>query len=180
VTRGTVLVWTDEMWVGRQGLRRRIWAPRGESVRQRLDVGRVGASLALAVDVIAGTLDWEWLGGQTEAHLSELLRHWAEAGIGAMVWDRAGVHRGAKVRAVAREVGIRLVCQPPCSPELNPVERLIEALRARTEGRVHGSLPAKQEAVEAELRALAADPAAVKRLVDWDWIHQAILELPGE
>jgi hypothetical protein len=56
-------------------------------------------------------------------------------------------------------------------------ERVFELLRERIEGRVYGSMPAKKEAVEAELEKLAADPEQVKSLTGWSWIHQAVVGL---
>lgn len=74
--------------------------------------------------------------------------------------------------------GGSLVEQPASSPELNPAERIGEAMRAKTEGKVSGTIWKKLAVEEACLRELAADPERVKRLVGWDWIIQSLKQLP--
>ena len=64
--------------------------------------------------------------------------------------------------------------QPPHSPELQSVERIFEYLRARIEGIVCGKLEAKKEAVENQLRKLAACPGKVRSLTCWDLIEEAL------
>lgn len=66
------------------------------------------------------------------------------------------------------------------SPELNPAERIFEELRRAVEGIIYETLEAKKQAVESELRQLAADPQRVKRLVGWDWLCAALNSLPGK
>jgi transposase-like protein len=61
-----------------------------------------------------------------------VVRQWQEAGIRALVWDRAPSHRAKLVKAV----GLPLIEQPPAAPELNPAERVFEELRREVEGRV--------------------------------------------
>lgn len=51
-------------------------------------------------------------------------------------------------------------------------------VRRHTEGRVYESVEAKQQAAEQYLNALQADPARVKQLCGWDWIHEALQSLP--
>ena len=70
-----------------------------------------------------------------------------------LVWDNASNHCGRQVVAL----GHTLAFLPPHSPELEPVERTFEELRAGIEGVVYTSLRAKQLAVEHHLRKLAAD-----------------------
>ena len=57
-----------------------------------------------------------------------------------------------------------------------PVERVFQYLRARVEGVVYGELKAKKEAVERELRKLAACPETVRSLTCWDWIEEALAQ----
>lgn len=188
-------VWSDEFTVSLLGRVVRVWAPIGEEVRQRLDVGRDSAQGALAVDPITGEVEWEWLsrgnrdrwqrarafvsrrglGEPTE--LIPWLARLAEGGVRGMVWDGAGSHRNLAVRKEASEQGIGLVQQPPASPELNPAERVIEVLRAATEGRVFATLESKMAHVEGVLNELALDPERVRRLTRWNWIHRNILAL---
>ncbi len=51
---------------------------------------------------------------------------------------------------------------------LGEPERVFEEVRRHTEGRVHESVEAKQQAAEQYLNALQADPARVKQLCGWD------------
>ena len=50
-------------------------------------------------------------------------------------------------------------------------ERLFEFLRSRSEGPVYASLDDKVAAVIVILWAFDADPARVRRLTGWAWIH---------
>lgn len=58
-------------------------------------------------------------------------------------------------------------------------ERIFEERRRKIEGRQYADIAAKPAAVEAELTALAADPAAVQSLAGWAWIRGAVQALPG-
>ena len=170
----TVVAWGDEMRIGLYGQVRRVWAPRGVRVRQRVQIERVWRYLALAVDGRHGALVWRWLDSLKGVAVAQAVRHWREAGIQAIVWDRARSHKAAEVR----QVGLTLIQQPPYSPELNPAERVFEEVRRRVEGRVYATIDEKVQAVEEVLRDLAADPERVRRLTGWDWIHQAFECLP--
>ena len=68
------------------------------------------------------------------------------------------------------------VVQQPYVPELNPVECFFWELRRAIEGRVYPAL----QALELVLNAWQADPAQVKRLCGWDWIRDALEDLPDE
>jgi len=93
-----------------------------------------------------------------------------------VVWDNAPSHKAK----VLREVGLCLSFLPPYSPELNPAERVFEEVRRAVEGQLWDSIEAKQEAAEAFLTNLAADPARVKQLAGWHWIQEAIANLPNK
>ena len=71
-------------------------------------------------------------------------------------------------------VGLPMVAQPAYSPELNPAERVFEEVRRWVEGRGHGSVEEKVEAVNAYLRRLESDPGRVRSLAGWDWIEVAV------
>jgi hypothetical protein len=71
------------------------------------------------------------------------------------------------------------VQQPAYVPELNPVERLIEALRRAVEGKAYDTLDAKVAAIEDEHRKWDADADRVRRLADWDWIRDTLNQLPN-
>jgi transposase len=76
------------------------------------------------------------------------------------------------------QLGIPLIFLPPYSPELDPAERVFEAIRQEIEGIVYPSLQAKQAAIEQFLRRLAADRQRLLSLIGWDWIRAACATLP--
>lgn len=166
----TVVAWADEMRVGLYGQVRSVWAPRGCKVRQRVQIGRAWAFLALRVDGVRGEISWEWIGDMKGATLAPVVARWREEGVQALVWDQARSHHSAKVG----EVGMTLIFQPPYAPELNPAERVFEEIRRRIEGRVYEDLEQKKRAVEEVLKELASHPEQVKRLAGWEWIQKAI------
>lgn len=162
------------MRIGLLGQVRRRWTPRGVKLRPRIAFGRVWRYLVLAVDGIRGVLCWTWIENMKGASMASATQTLKDAGVETLVWDRAGGHRTAAVRAV----GVRLVEQPVASPELNPAERIFEELRRKIEGANYEDIAAKQAAVEREVAALAANPAAVQRLAGWSWIREACQALP--
>jgi hypothetical protein len=78
-----------------------------------------------------------------------------------------------------RGLGVPLVELPPYSPELNPAERVFEAIRRYVEGDVYATLAEKQAKVERYLRELDADPTRLRSLAGWHWIHHALEQLPS-
>jgi hypothetical protein len=164
------LYWGDEMRVGLIGQVRRIWAPRGVKVEQLVEYKREWAYLNLAVNGLTGELRWDWTENMKGVSIAPLVQRWGQDGVSVLVWDRARGHRGPAYEDVA----VRLIEQPPYSPELNPAERVFEYLRGKVEGLVYGTIDAKKGATEAELEKLAADPDKVKSLAGWDWICQSV------
>jgi hypothetical protein len=118
---------------------------------------------------------WTWIANMKAVSVAEAVTSWKTAGVQAAVWDRASSHR----RGVVKEVGVRLIEQPPDAPEVQPAERVFEELRRAVEGVIDETLEAKVAAVERELTALAADPARVRRLTEWSWIQAAYQSLSG-
>ena len=76
------------------------------------------------------------------------------------------------------QVAFGRVFLPAYSPELNPAERVFEEVRGHIEEEVYLSLKAKMAAIDHLLRQLRADKPRLKRLVGWDWIQQALAQLP--
>jgi DDE superfamily endonuclease len=176
VTTATALAWADEMRLGLHGRVRRVWAPRGVKVRQRVQLRYEWRYLALAVDVVGGRLWWQWTANMRKEAIAPVLAAWQAAGLSALVWDGAPAHRARLVR----EVGVALVTQPAAAPELNPVERVSQELRRAVEGLVYATLAEKLSVVERELTALAADPARLRRLTGWAWILDTLDHLPPQ
>lgn len=167
------LYWGDEMRVGLIGQMRRVWAPRGVKVEQVLEYQREWAYLNLAVNGLTGQLRWDWTTNMKGISIAPIVQQWAEQGVSVVVWDRARGHRGPAYA----DVSVKLIEQPPYSPELNPAERVFEYLRAKIEGQTYGTMAAKKATIEAELRALASAPDKIRSLAGWDWIRQSVAGL---
>ena len=116
-------------------------APRGVKVRQPVQLAYKRAYLALAVAVRNG-LSWRWIARLKGEAIAQVVGSWQADGIEVVVWDGARAHKAQQVE----QVGVRLICQPPYAPELNPVEQVFEELR-RWVGRVYAELAEKQWAV---------------------------------
>ena len=167
VTRDAGVVLADELRLGLRGQVRRVLAPRGVKVVQRLQLRYEWAYLLLTVDPRAGRLRWAWLERLRADPIRATLAAWR---LDAVVWDGAGTHRAK----LLRELGTRRVFLPRCSPELNPAERVFEELRRRAEGRTYATGADKRARAEAYLRQLAADPRRVRQLCGWTWICAAL------
>ncbi len=166
--------WSDEFRIGLLGTTRRVLAPRGVKVRQRVELVRDWYHLALVVEPRTGRLQWAWVEGTRGSQLAPAVQGWRDDGLDALVWDGLKAHKGKQVRAT----GIASIVQPAASPELNPAERIGEAIRAEIEGEVYGTIWHKMAAVDEFLGKLAADPERVKRIAGWDWILAALRRLP--
>lgn len=165
---------SDELRLGLIGQTRRVWAPVGVKVVQPLQYERQWCYVLIVVDGRRGRLWWSWTLGMGAAEVQPEVVKWHEAGIDAVVWDRAPAHQTLS----GQPQDVALILQPPHSPELNPAERVIEAIRGRIEGLVYASLPEKYAAVNAFLSELDADPARVCSLAGWDWIRDNLVHLP--
>ena len=162
----------DELRLGLRGQVRRVLAPKGVKVVQRLQIEYRWRYLLLGVDPRTGQVRWQWLARFRQEQLKPVLADWK---LDAIVWDGAGAHRAKQLR----DLPTQRVFLPSSSPELNPAERVVEEMRRRVEGRVYADLDAKQAVVETYLQELAADPARVTRLCGWDWILDAFPALPA-
>ena len=166
------------MRVGLISVVRRVWAPVGVKVRQRVQKVREWRYLVVAVEVVAGRLWWCWTDTMASAEIAGVVRGWQQnTDVEAVVWDGASSHRAE----VVQEMGFPLVQQPGYAPELNPPERLFEELRRAVEGKVYDTINAKMAAIEAQLQEWDADPQRVRRLVGWRWIMDTLGQsLPSE
>ena len=177
VTRTAVVVHADEIQVGLLGQVRRRWGRCGVRIRQRVQRRRTYRSLFVAVDVRTGQVWHCWIDSMKGEEFVGLVRGAEQTtDIGAIVWDGAPGHRDERVG----RIGLPLISLPPYSPELNPAERLFEAIRAEIEGEVYANLDAKCARVDAILARWDAHPEQVRSLVGWRWILHALEQLPEE
>ncbi|RME09360.1 MAG: hypothetical protein D6802_12300 [Ardenticatenia bacterium] len=161
------------MRIGLIGQVRRVWAPRGVKVVQKVEYRREWAYLNLAVNGVTGELHWGWTKSMKAEAIASIVQQWAEKGVEVVVWDRAPGHRGSAYQGIT----VKRIQQPAYSPELNPAERIFEYLRSKIEGEMYGTIAAKQAAVEAALRELAAAPHKVRSLAGWNWIRRSVAGL---
>jgi hypothetical protein len=170
-----VIGWADEIQVGLLGQVRRRWGRCGVRLRQRVQRKRKYRSLFLAVEVRTGRIWYCWLESMKGEEFCGVVRGIEQAGVlDALVWDGAPGHRDERVA----RIGVPLIPLPPYSPELNPAERLFEAIRAEIEGEVYADLDAKCARVEAILARWDAQPDQVRSLVGWHWLLDALEQLP--
>jgi hypothetical protein len=168
------VAFADEMRLGLRGMVRRVWAPRGIKIVQAVELRYEWRYLVLAVDGLRGILRWQWAANMKGATLAPILADWHADGLVGVVWDGAGSHRGKPVRAV----GLPTVMQPAASPELNPAERVFEAVRDVVEGRSYATLADKQAVADGFLHKLAAAPERIRSLAGWAWIATALTPAP--
>jgi transposase len=161
---------SDEMRLGLRGQTRKVLAPKGVKVVQRLQLVYEWSYLVLAVSPLTGEIKWEWIERMRQEYIRPVLDRWA---LEAVVWDKAPSHRAKSLS----ELGTARVFLPSYSPELNPAERIFEEVRRRVEGKVYESLRDKRREAETYLKELAADPERVKSLCGWGWLRE-LLESP--
>lgn len=144
-------------------------------MRQRIQRRRRYRSLFLAAEVRTGRVWYRWLDSMKGEECCGVVRGIEQAGVlDALVWGGAPGHTDHRVA----RIGVPLIALPPSSPELNPAERLLEAIRAEIEGEVYTDLDAKGARVEAILARWDAQPAQVRSLVGWHWILDVLKHLP--
>lgn len=168
---GRTVRFLDELRLGLHGRTRRVLAPKGVTVVQRVQVEDRWRYLLLAVAPLTGELRWAWIARMRQDHLRPVLDEWQ---LECVVWDGAPSHKGKQITTLKT----KRVALPAYSPELNPAERVVEEIRARVEGVVYESLAAKQAEAEKYLEELWRDPERVKQLCGWDWLDAALTRLP--
>ena len=149
---------------------RKMWCSIGTKIIQKIQISYKYLYLHLAVDGINGTLHWEWAENMKQETVIKVVTGWQKAGIDAIIWDGASSHRANEVQ----NLEMTLICQPPYAPELNPAERVFEAVRQEVEGVVYANLMEKQEAAEKVLEKLTASPERIQSLAGWEWIQNAL------
>jgi hypothetical protein len=168
---GKTVRFLDELRRGLHGCTRRVLAPQGVKVVQRVQVEDRGRYLLLAVAPLTGELRWAWIDRMRQEHLRPVLDEWP---LECVVWDGAPRQRGKQISTLKT----KRVALPAYSPELNPAERVFEEMRARVEGVVDASLDAKQAEAEQYREELRRDPERVKQLCGWAWLDAALTRLP--
>ncbi len=174
ITKTAKICWADEMRLGLISQVRRVWCSIGTKVVQQIQISYKYIYLHLAVDGVNGTLHWNWAANMKAESVIKAVNLWQEANIAAIIWDGAPSHRAKEVE----ELSPVLIRQPPYAPELNPAERVFEAVRQEVEGIIYESLEAKQQAVDQFLKKLLTEPEKIRSLAGWEWIRREIEKLP--
>ena len=91
-----------------------------------------------------------------------------------VIWDGAGFHRSWEVKGIE---GVRFVRLPAYSPELNPVERLIEELRKSTANKVFNNLGEVEEVLIEALKEYIHNREKVESLCGFSWIKKQMEEI---
>ena len=87
-----------------------------------------------------------------------------------MVMDGAGWHNG-----LTEPPNLRVIKQPPYSPELNPVEHIWDEVREKHfHNRVFESLDALEDHLADALSCMEQDRPRVRSIVAWPWIISAL------
>lgn len=159
------------MRFGLWGQVRRRWGRKGIKIIQKVQIEFAWEYLVLAVNVMTAELTWAWSARMNQEHLLPIYRRWSPE---AVIWDGASAHR-AKAMG---QLGFARIALPTYSPELNPAERVFEYIRGQIEGQVYPSLKAKRDAIDRILRCLNADHSRLHQLIGWQWIHDAVQQLP--
>jgi transposase len=148
---------------------RRRWCPRGARPPWVYEDRYEWLWLYAAVEPTSGESFFLFLPRTDGACLELFLGAFRAAvpdGTVAVVLDGSGGHASGRVAWPTRLAPLRL---PAYSPELNPVERLFEELRAALANRVFDSLAELERALTAALRRYWDDPLALRRLTGYPW-----------
>lgn len=131
--------------------RRRGRSPRGEQLRSGVPHGHWNtptfvADLRLtgiaAPFVLHGPIDCNAF----ETYIAKLLVPELTDG-DVVVMDNLSSHKGPRVREMTEAVGASLLCLPPYSPDINPIEMVFSKLKALMRKAAERSIPALWDAI---------------------------------
>lgn len=121
----------DELRLGLLTQRRHRWAPVGVRVVPRVSQRRATLYLVVAVAPRTGRRRWTWSSAMQSVESADAVTRRRQEGVAhALVVDGAGAQQSRVLRAV----GLPLVVPPATSPEVDPAERIFEAIRQHIEG----------------------------------------------
>jgi hypothetical protein len=167
----------DEARVGQKGRLTHVWYQKGVRPRGVRQQGFSSAHLFGAVcpergEGVALVLP-EVSTAAMDVFLAELSRAVPAGTHAALVLDGAGWHVSEDLTVPAN---LTLVPLPPCSPELNPVERVWEHLRDRwlSHRVLAGGYDAVVDAACAAWNALLAEPGRLRSLTNFPWLPASV------
>lgn len=165
------LMFQDEGRFGRINDPRRCWAPKGIRPEVPVQIVREYTYVYAAVSPHDGAMVSLILPvTNTEAmsiFLSEVALRYPDEHI-LMVMDQASWHRAHEL--VIPE-NIKLIWQPPYSPQCNPVENVWDEIREKWfPNKVFQSLDAVEETLVNALVTLENDPTRIQSIASFNWI----------
>ena len=175
-----IALWTeDEHRLGLLPLVRRVWAPKGQRPTAAVERHYAWLYVYGFVRPTTGQSWWCLLPTvTTEAFALALATFARNEGIDAthravLVLDQAGWHRSAHLPLPD---GIDLVFLPPCSPQLQPAERLWPLVDEPVANCAFADLDALETVLVDRCRTLEADAPRLKAHTLYSWWPQ---EFPG-
>ena len=169
--RGMEIRFQDEVRVGQKGMVSRVWAPRGSRPRVVRDhrygycypFGAACGARGKAVGLVFERADTAAM----NAHSAAIGAAVADGACAAVVLDGAGWHRS---KGLVVPDNIVLLPLPPYSPELNPMETVIQFLRGnRWSNRVFDSVGAVKAACREAWEWLRSSPEWIASLMRREW-----------
>lgn len=172
-SQASVELWTmDEHRIGLKPILRRVWAPKGATVKAPVAQRYEWMYVFAFVHPQSGQTSWLLLPTVSVEVFSLALAAFAEE-VGAgpdkhivLVLDRAGWHSSARLKLPE---GIHLVFLPPYSPEVQPAERLWPLSNEPLANRVFTSLDELEEVQAERCRWLQAHPEIVQAHTCFHW-----------
>ena len=162
----------DEHRAGLKPVLRRVWAKRGRRPVAAVEPRYEWLYVYGFVRPASGATEW-FLGNRVNTALfaAVLARFAAAVGAGRdktviLVLDNAGRHGGGRLEAPE---GVRLVFQPPYSPELQPAERLWPLAREAVANENFATLADLDRALAARCLVLADQPEVIKAHTRFRW-----------
>lgn len=171
---------TDEQRVGLQPVTRRVWTPHGQ---RPLACGRQRYEWQWVFGFVEPTSGrtWFWLWSAFDSETFALTLHAlaAELDLGparhlVLQLDGAGQHQALALSPERLPVGLHLVTQPSCSPELQPSERLWTLTNEAVANRVFEDLAELTVPLAERCRQISAQPETVRALTCYDWWARAV------
>ncbi len=170
-TRPLKVYFQDEARFGRMHMPRRCWAQPGCRPEVRLQQVREYTYVYSAVSPSDGenfSFILPWANTEMMEIFLKNFADYTQANRVVMVMDQASWHRS---KTLQRYDNIRILFQPPYSPELNPAEHLWEHLR---ENYMHNHYWANMEDLEEQLvnalSQIAIQKQQIQSLVAFPWI----------
>ena len=171
-----VQVWVeDEHRYGLISVIRRVWTLKGHRPTAPYQTiyqwgyiyGAANLETGQAEFLYAPTVSLEW----SRAFLAQLVATDPEA-VHVILWDNAGFHPGREDAELP--AGVRLVCLPPYSPELNPIEPLWDQVKDRVANEVWATLEQIEAAITEVLAPYWQELERVRSLLGDTWLTRGV------